>query len=223
MSTISIDWTQLSLVITMLFVAVGFFRGFAREVFTSVVLLFLNWMILSPDAGRRVIEVANNFLNLFRVVIINPGSVASPKAMFEAYSEVGPVLTDENAHTFFLIVLVAVLIGSYLGGARAIGSESVPPLGRILGGILGYLNGNMIMSLTKDYLLGSFLQEPEALVAQADLPRTLALEVQNVPVQRMFTQGTTLLLIAMTIIVVLGIVVGDRFRVQLPIIRRSGR
>lgn len=223
MSTITIDWDQLMLVITFLFVAVGFFRGFAREVFTSVVLLFLNYMILSPDAARRVIEVANNFLNLFKVVILNPATVVSPQALFRAYTETGPVLTEQNAYTFFLIILVAMLVASYVGGARAIGSEAVPPLGRILGGILGYLNGQMIMSLVKDYLLGNFLREPEALTAQGAIPQTLAVEIQNVPAQPMFTQPTGLLVIAMTIIIIMLIVLGDRFGLRLPLFRRSGR
>ncbi len=223
MTTISIDYSQLSTIMIFLFVAVGFFRGFAREVFTSIVLLGLNYLIVNPDIARSVMDWANTLVKLPAVVVANPSVVASAQGLATAYGDASPVITDDNSYMFFLLVLVALLVGSYLVGGRAIGQEAISPLSRILGGVLGFLNGSMIISLAKDYLMGNFLKTAATAVttatSQPSMPQTLAFEVNNVPAQPALTSGMTLLFIAAGVFVVLMIVLSDRFKIQSPLKR----
>jgi uncharacterized membrane protein required for colicin V production len=219
MTTVSIDYTQLSTIMIFLFVAVGFFRGFAREVFTSIVLLALNYLIVNPSIARTLMDWANTFIKLPAVVVSNPSAVTSAQTLASAYSAATPVITDDNSYLFFLLILIALLFGSYLLGGKAIGQETISPLSRILGGVLGFLNGSMIVSLAKDYMMGNFLKTTTttAATAQSVMPQTLAFEVNNVPAQPALTSTMTLLFIGAGVFVVLMIVVSERFKVQLPI------
>lgn len=223
MTTISIDYSQLSTIMIFLFVAVGFFRGFAREVFTSIVLLGLNYLIVNPSIARTVMDWANTFVKLPAVVVNNPSVVANAQSLATAYGDASPVITDDNSYMFFLLVLIALLFGSYLLGGRAIGQEAISPLSRILGGVLGFLNGSMIISLAKDYLMGNFLKTTTAAAtsatAQSAMPHTLAFEVNNVPAQPALTSTMTLLFIGAGVFVVLMIVLSDRFKIQSPLKR----
>jgi hypothetical protein len=226
MTTISIDYAQLSTIMIFLFVAVGFFRGFAREVFTSIVLLALNYLIVNPSIARSIIDWANTGIKLPAIVFNNPSVVTSAQSLASAYSTATPVITDDNSYMFFLLVLVALLFGSYLLGGRAIGQEAISPLSRLLGGVLGFLNGSMIISLAKDYMMGNFLKStPTATTgatAQSFIPQTLAFEVNNVPAQPALTSTMTLLFIGAGVFVVLMIVLSDRFKVQSPLNRKGG-
>jgi uncharacterized membrane protein required for colicin V production len=219
MTTVSIDYTQLSTIMIFLFVAVGFFRGFAREVFTSIVLLALNYLIVNPSIARTLMDWANTFIKLPAVVVNNPSAITSAQTLASAYSAATPVITDDNSYLFFLLILIALLFGSYLLGGKAIGQEAISPLSRILGGVLGFLNGSMIVSLAKDYMMGNFLKTTTttAATAQSVMPQTLAFEVNNVPAQPALTSTMTLLFIGAGVFVVLMIVVSERFKVQLPI------
>jgi uncharacterized membrane protein required for colicin V production len=222
MTTIAIDYAQLSTIVIFLFVAVGFFRGFAREVFTSIVLLALNYLIVNPGFARTILDWANRFIKLPAVVISNPGAAATMQMqdLATAYSDAGPVITDDNSFMFFMIVLVGALLVSYLVGGKAIGQEGVSPLSRLLGGVLGFLNGSMIISLTKEYLLGNFLKTGSTATASAtaqSMPQTLAFEVSNVPAQPALSSAMTLLFIATGVFVVFMIVLGERFSIRLPL------
>lgn len=221
MTTISMDYAQLRLVVVALFVAVGFFRGFAREVFTSVVLLFLNYLVVNPNLAQKILDYSNSILNLFKVIITNPSARTSAQGLVRAYSESPPPLSLNNSFTLFLILLLVLLVISYVIGGRALGDEKLTSLSRLLGGLLGFLNGTMIVALFKDYILGNFLKTgTAALSAQAAVPTTMALEVQNVPQQPLFREGFVLLLIGAVIVVILFLVLAEKFKIQLPFSRK---
>ena len=224
MTTISIDYSQLSTVLIILFVGVGFFRGFAREVFSSIVLLALNYLIVNPSMAKTFMDWANSVLKLPSVIVTNPSAVTSAQSLATAYSEATVPITTDNSYLFFMIVLVVLLGGSYLVGGKAIGQESMSPLSRLLGGVLGFMNGSMIIWLAKEYLLGNFLNNTgttttATTTAQSAMPHTLAFEVNNVPTQTLLSSSMTLLLIGAGVFVVLMLVLSERFKIQLPIKR----
>jgi len=222
MTTISIDYTQLSAILIILFVGVGFFRGFAREVFSSIVLLALNYLIVNPSMAKTLMDWANTVVKLPSVIVNNPSAITSAQSLATAYSEATAPITTDNSYLFFMIVLGGLLGGSYLLGGKAIGQESISPLSRLLGGVLGFMNGSMIIWLAKEYLLGNFLNNTgttTTATAQSAVPHTLAFEVNNVPTQPLLSSSMTLLLIAAGVFVVLMLVLSERFKIQLPIKR----
>jgi hypothetical protein len=226
MTTISIDYTQLSTILIILFVGVGFFRGFAREVFSSIVLLGLNYLIVNPSMAKTLMDLANSVIKLPSVIVNNPSAVTSAQSLATAYSAATAPITTDNSYLFFMIVLGGLLGGSYLLGGKAIGQEAIAPLSRLLGGVLGFMNGSMIIWLAKEYLLGNFLNNTgttttatATATAQSAVPHTLAFEVNNVPTQPLLSSSMTLLLIAAGVFVVLMLVLSDRFKIQLPIKR----
>jgi len=220
MSTITIDYGNLAIVAPFIFAAVGILRGFAREIFTSAALLVLNYIILHPSAAQDIMDIANRLLNLFNAAFQN-GVRFSAQNFVTAYSEAAPVVTQDNSYQLFVLLLIAVIVVSYLVGGRAIGGEAVAPLFRILGGLLGYLNGVMVIALVKEYLLGNFLKSPEILAAQATaVPNTVAIEIQNVPSQAILPTPMTVILLGIVVVVMLMLVLAARFGVRVPIFRR---
>jgi hypothetical protein len=223
MSTVTLNWAELRWVAIGIFAVVGIVRGFRREVFTSSVLLLLNLMIVNPDAARKIVDSTNNLLKLVRVVVLENPISSSTSDLLRAYSESQPVITDENSYRFFIIVLAAMLILSYAVGGRAIGTESFTPLNGLLGGLLGYINANLVLSLVKDYLLGDFLKLEQAITAQTastTIPKTLAVEVQNVPALPVLDGSASPMLLGVTIVIILLLAVSARVGLRLPLTRR---
>lgn len=223
MSTITFDYSQIMWIAIGLFGLVGFFRGWAKEVFTSGLLILLNFAIVDPKIAENIIAYVNSLLTLLKVIVSEAQARVSTQDLVRAYNDATPVVTEENAYQLFIIVLILLIAASYMLGKITIGQESMSPLSRLLGGLLGAFNGFMILSLAKDFLLGDFLSGGNTNVIttqSADVPEAVAFELQNIPQGSVFDGYTGLLIVLLFFAVVFMLVLSSKFKFQKPLSRK---
>ncbi len=159
-----INWTILTYFIIGLFALNGFFRGWWKEAITTVLLAILVFFLQQPGVAETFIEALNS---LFRTIWdILPESLALMLADFFknglglSVAANGAIqFNPADGATWFTLlivfVLVAILIGRFtLPNYSAGGGYAVRPLGSILGGLIGGLNGLIIINLVRAYFSG---------------------------------------------------------------------
>jgi hypothetical protein len=162
-----INWTVITYLVVGLFALSGFFKGWWKEAITAGFLVFLVFLLQQPEVATAVVD----FINTIIMAIWNilpPGikdflysMMANVFGVTTASADTPPLFDPGSATTWiiFLIVLMilAVIVGR-LGLRRDLngqGSYYAPTfVGSILGGLLGALNGFIIINLIKAYLVG---------------------------------------------------------------------
>jgi len=152
MGIITIDYDTLTLVAIMLFAAIGFFRGWFREGMTTIMLLVLAALLVKPELATPIIEFINQLLKL--IISFFKGLLSlNLDQMLEMYKTMDDIFTPDNPYQFLLWATVFLLAMSYLAGKLFVGDGSLTPLSHLLGGLLGALNGFVVISLVKEFLL----------------------------------------------------------------------
>jgi hypothetical protein len=187
MGVINIDYDTLMLVIILLFAAVGFIRGWLREGVTTVLLLLLLFLLYNPSVVSPIVRIVDRLLMLVRVVIADAGRF-DLSGMAQAAGEIEPLFTPDNPYNFLLWLLIILIIASYAFSKLALSNVNMSPLSRILGGILGAINGFIAISLFREYvvryLMGMTEAQAEAgamATTQAVAPDAVGISLQNVP------------------------------------------
>lgn len=213
MGVIVIDYETITLVTVLLFAAVGFMRGWLKEVITTLLLILLTALLYRPELVTPIMKGINQVLNIILTAISN-----IPTLDVNEVARAGPrqdVLTPENPYTFLLWSLIFLIALSYLTGSRAIKDQALTPMSRILGGLAGAINGFIAISLFKEYLLGYFQnltveQQAGKASLQAGAPPAggFSVAVQNVP-QEPFMESVGPVVLVM-VAVVIGLVILSR-------------
>ena len=186
-----IDWTILSYIVIGFFAVLGFFRGWWKEAITAFFLALLVLLLQNPDWAQTVIDWLNRLI-VAAATFLNTlvGFPADPQTFFQL---------DASSPGTWLSILVfmwglAALIGWLFlpGTTNKIPSKyyAVTFIGRILGVLLGGINGFLIISLVREYLDGRSLPGnttlPTEITAQGGssygptLP-TLTIQAVNLP------------------------------------------
>lgn len=160
-----INWTLLSYVVIALFGMVGFYRGWWREAIVFVFLAVLIFLLLNPDVAQWVIEQVNAVIafiwNLIPVSIT--AAISSTIDKLFAVNTVGgpPQINPTDGSTWIMILVLFMVIANLLGRAllgtslSRSGIQYAPTcLGSIFGGLLGAINGLIILNLIREYLDG---------------------------------------------------------------------
>ncbi|MCP4357194.1 MAG: hypothetical protein GY796_04145 [Chloroflexi bacterium] len=153
----NIDWMLLTYLIIGFFAIVGFFRGWWKEAVTMLVLAGLVMLLRRPEWAQTVIDVVNTIIATIWELVVRVFSVTPTQGPFQ--------LDATSAGTWIMILIL--LLGSAALFSRLVlpGSNTrkkgkfytVNPMGRILGVLLGALNGFLTLSLVREYLDGRAL------------------------------------------------------------------
>lgn len=160
-----INWTLLSYVVITIFAIVGFYRGWWREAIIFVFLAFLIFLLLNPAIAQMIIEQVNLILGFIWSIIpaaIKPTVSTSVDAAFAVNTSGGaPQINPRDGATWIILLIlfmvVAILIGrgSLAANMARTGTRYAPTcLGSVFGGLLGALNGLIILNLVREYLDG---------------------------------------------------------------------
>ena len=162
MNTVEIDWTLITYFVIGLFALSGFVRGWWKEAITTFFMGLLILLLRMPDVATFVIDRLNQMLLLVW---------ANLPASFKDYLSTSLGLTspqiDASSKQTWLVILILLLglsillsrllLPNSLSSARTYYTYAVTPLGSFLGGLLGGLNGFLIINLVKEYMTGSSL------------------------------------------------------------------
>ncbi|MCB0193415.1 MAG: hypothetical protein KDJ65_15820 [Anaerolineae bacterium] len=160
-----INWTLLSYVVIIIFALVGFHRGWWREAIIFVFLAFLIFLLLNPSIAQWIIEQINGVLSFIWDLIpaaFKPTVSTGIDAAFSVDTGGAPLQINPSSGATWIVILiifmvVAILIGrAFLAANMArTGTRFAPTcLGSILGGLLGAVNGLIILNLVREYLDG---------------------------------------------------------------------
>ncbi|RME70885.1 MAG: hypothetical protein D6784_15945 [Chloroflexi bacterium] len=179
-----IDWTVLTYFVIGLFALNGFFRGWWKEAITTAFLAFLVFLLAQPDFAASFVELVNTILQTVWSVL--PTSLTS---LLQNSFPGGPVSgvsanairidpSDGNTWLLLLIVVmaVAILLGRMTLPAGPGGGYQVRPVGSLLGGLVGGLNGLIVMNLVREYIEGRNLPG-----SAAGLPTEIAARSASTP------------------------------------------
>jgi hypothetical protein len=208
MSLITLNWETLVIIVASLFALGGFLRGWWREGVTTIFLILLTIFLTSPELAGNIIDFINGvieaawsiFRNLFEAL-----GLAQPTVGTAATS---PIVIDPSDRTVFIIILIIMVVLSYFTSKITLGGRTATLAGRIFGGILGAINGFLVVNLVKEYIVGRFFPET-GLTAQTAAPDQLSISVTDVPPESVFSDTAQLLVIGLGI-VILALILANR-------------
>jgi hypothetical protein len=151
-----IDWMAITYLVVGFFALVGFFRGWWKEAITTFVLVFLLILLQRPDWALTIVNALNGAIA--RVWQFITGLLDLPTT--------GPIQLDPTwAGTWLLILLLALGLSGLIARMTLPGAANRIPgvyytvgfIGRLLGLLLGGVNGFLILNLVREYLDGRAL------------------------------------------------------------------
>jgi hypothetical protein len=161
-NTIEINWSAITYYVIGLFALSGFFRGWWKEAITAFFLGILVFLLRTPGMAQAVID----WLNPILLTVWNrlPSSVHD---LLATYLGLTSFQLDASSRQTWLVILLVMLGFSFLLSALLLPSQIrtagsyityvVTPLASFLGGLLGGLNGFLVINLVKEYLSGTNL------------------------------------------------------------------
>lgn len=161
-----LNWTVVTLVVMGGFALTGFLRGWWKEAVNTIFLGLLIFLLRQSQLAQLLIETLNQVLDFLWQLI--PGAFRDQLGVWlEPVFGLDELRADAGAGaTWFTILLLsiggAILLSRFLmpSGHRPrfpYYIYSVTWSGAILGALLGLLNGWIITSLLREYLLGQSL------------------------------------------------------------------
>ncbi len=206
---VTIPFLYIGVAVAILMAIDGAIRGSIKESVVTVVVLALSFLLIRDEWMQMLIDTINDVNSISHAVFqVHRPDLA---AMAEAAAQADPFITEQNAHYFFLVTMVVLLIGAYLISSHPLFKAPVNSTGRAIGAVLGAFNGYMIVAIAKEYLTQSFWRPAQQLANN-----TLSLQIRDVPAG-FPPQGYAgiALLIFVLILTALALISGIQF--QLPV------
>lgn len=164
---LEINWTPLVFLFIAIFALAGLYKGWWKEAITTIFLTILVFLLQLPPVAEGLVNFIN-FIIVFFWNLLPVSWQATLGDFLEAALSLdlggGPPLLDAGASQTWIIILIIFIAAAKLVGRyrmRSSGSLSFPYFGyvvtrraSILGGILGGLNGLLIVNLIQSYLDG---------------------------------------------------------------------
>lgn len=206
MAPIEIDYRLLTYIIIGLFALLGFNRGWLREALATILLMALVVMLAWPEVAEQIIAILGKMITAVLEAIAK--RLPDPTKLEDLIKAIKGLFNVENPYTFMILVTVVLIVLSYVFGKRALTEAKLAPLSRLLGGTLGALNGFIVLSLLREYLLTRLgLTLPGAALSAApsgksmEAARQLTVGIKNVPTRSMITETTAIVLLALGLVV----------------------
>lgn len=232
MDTVEINWTTVSYCVIGLFALAGFFRGWWKEAITTFLLGGLVLLLQMPEVAYSIIDFINQILA--KIWSWLPASVID---FLTNTFGITSLQIDAGSGQTWLVILIGALAFSIIlshfllpnqnkksGGYYA---YTVTPLGAFLGGLLGGLNGFLIINLVREYLTGSNLPTPgteepatEVAVAGSRIAGTAStgvdLAVTNMPAFTQISEVAGWVVIGLGILLLLFVLRSRFFKERQP-------
>jgi hypothetical protein len=204
--TIDIDWDMLLGIFVALFALGGFMQGWWNTAIMTLFLVLLYILITQPELTERIIEIINGFIQIAFEFISNILASLGLMSATTATTATAPSL-DPSDRTLYIVALLIIVVFAYFTSKITLGGKTISVGARIFGGILGALNGIIVVNLVKEFILGRFIEDTPA-AATAIAPDTVSITVNQVPTENLLAAAP--LLIVGVGIVVLALVVANR-------------
>lgn len=224
MGFLVIDYETLILVVVFAFAAIGFSRGWLTESINTALLALLSILMFKPEMLEPILAKINEILKLLWAILDSGFDLAEAFILFK---DMDDIVDPSNPYPVLLIVTIALLAFQYAGTRIRLTGE-LTAFSRILGAVLGAVNGNIVVSLAKQLILGHTevqlaratgkvaidAKAAAAIQTQAETARRLApsgisLAVENVP--REFLPESAWIWIAGAALVIIVVLVMSRF------------
>ena len=200
-----IDFQTFLLMVVGIFGLVGFVRGWWKEALTTGLLVILLLLLRRPDIAGSIIDQINKSIKLiatfFTARTLDPTELATAAGLVEP-----PVVIDPGTFQVYIVLLIVLVIASYFIGNAGIGESVITPIARLFGGILGLINGFIILSLVREYVLRRFLPE-SGVSAAAAMPSDITITISEVPTASImdgFTAWAVIVAGALVLMLALG-------------------
>jgi len=154
-----INWMVVAYIVIGYFAISGFSRGWWKEAVTTIILVVLIFFLQNPSWAGTFIDLINSLISTVWSVIpdsITPTLSNGIESAFAVSTNGGPFQFDATTPGTWLTILVLVVGGAILFSRNSLGNEPTL-LGKVMGGIIGGVNGFLIMSLVREYLDGRAL------------------------------------------------------------------
>jgi hypothetical protein len=204
--TIDIDWDMLLAIFVALFALGGFMQGWWNTAIVTLFLVLLYILTTQPELTAQIIEIINGFIQIAFEFISNILQTLGLMSATTAASATAPSL-DASDRTLYIVALVIIVIFAYFTSKITLGGKTISLGARIFGGILGAINGIIVVNLVKEFILGRFIEDSPA-AATAIPPDTVSVTVSQVPTENLLT-AAPLLIVGLGILV-LALVMANR-------------
>jgi hypothetical protein len=202
MSILTLDWETLTIIVVALFALSGFLRGWWREGVTTIFLILLTIFLTSPELAGSIIEFINGIIETAWGILVGLFEALGIVEPTVAATSTPPIVINPDDRTGFVIILIIMVLLSYFTSKITLGGRTVTVGGRIFGGILGAINGFLVINLVKEYIVGRFFPET-GLTAQTAAPDQLSIAVTGVPPESVFTDTSQLLVIGIGVVILM--------------------
>jgi hypothetical protein len=194
---IQVDYNVVAYMIVGVFGLVGFFRGWWKEAVTAGLLTLLLVMLTVPDVATLIVNALNTAVDTvwsFIQSLSQSVSQSSPAVASVAQVGAPPSVTPQN-YWVYVFILVGLVIASYFLGKVGL-TQGLSAGSRLLGGIVGFYNGFISVSLLREFVIGRYLPGASAAAANATPPSTASIQVFNLPQTSLTDRPTVFILIA---------------------------
>ena len=224
---IEIDFITLTYMVIAVFGLVGFLRGWWKEAITTGLLTILLVMLREPNFAGTIVEFISGIVTgIWDAVmsLFESSEVLSTTVQMQAPPEV-----DAERYSIYIIILVLLIIASYFFGKMGL-ATNLSAGARILGALMGFYNGFVIVSLVREFMVGRFLPGAADVSASAAPASSMSIQVTNLPQASIADSPTAFFLISIGFVVFfLALVTGwrvDRMKIgrkEPPLYRKQKR
>jgi hypothetical protein len=222
----AIDWMVVTYLVVGFFALVGLFRGWWKEAITTFVLVLLITLLQRPDFALWLVNLINSAIAWVWEFVVNLLNLTSLGGPFQ--------LDPTSAGTWIVILILALGFAALVsrltlpsGTNRLPGSYyEVGLMGRLLGILLGALNGFLILNLVREYLDGRALPgstppETELAVSGASVygaaSNTLTIQAVNLPSTTILDSYLPWLIIGLGFLIIFAVL-----RTRIRVLSKNG-
>lgn len=186
-----IDWMTLSYLVIGFFAVLGFFRGWWKEAVTAFLLALLVLLLQQPEWAQWIIDWLNKGIAAILSFLADLiGFTTTPDAVFQ--------LDTSRSSTWLGILFLTLGLSALIARFFLPGTTSHAPskyytvtlIGRVLGVLMGGVNGFLVINLVREYLDGRNLPGNTSLQTEIILQggsssapplSTLSIQAVNLP------------------------------------------
>ncbi|RME70886.1 MAG: hypothetical protein D6784_15950 [Chloroflexi bacterium] len=151
-----INWPVLIYLAIGIFVLAGFSSGWWKEAFVTFFLGLLVFLLQNPDSAQALIDGFNQAVAGLWAVL--PPSLVDLLAQGMGLpAGTVPQANPSSPTTWLAVLMVGMAIATQIGRLALPSSFSLSLMGRLVGGVLGGVNGLLVVNLIREYLDGRSL------------------------------------------------------------------
>jgi hypothetical protein len=150
--------------VIIFFAVSGFSRGWWKEAVITVVLAFFLFLLQNPNLAQTLIDGLNNLINTIWSFIpteITPVVNTGLSTVFAVQTGGNSAWQADASSPGTWLTLLAVAVGFVMLITRFSFNYAPTGFGSLLGGLIGALNGFLIVNLVREYLDGRALPGQE--------------------------------------------------------------